>query len=109
MKIYYVASPGNWILVKAANKRAARSAGVNEFGRGRVAEVREATPASFSILTGSSPIKTNTRFNPRPPYGGRLRVSADTPQATRKPSKVKLRIHSADRHPPSWTGRIADK
>ena len=43
MKIYYVASPGNWILVKAANKRAARSAGVNEYGRGRVAEVREAT------------------------------------------------------------------
>lgn len=44
MKIYYVASPHYWILVKAANKRAARSAGVNEFGRGWVTTVREGTP-----------------------------------------------------------------
>jgi len=43
MKNYYCESNNGWFVVKTNNKRTARSVAVQEFGRGRVSEVREAT------------------------------------------------------------------
>lgn len=42
MKNYYVEGTG-WFVVSARNKREARSVGVDEFGRGNVRFVREAS------------------------------------------------------------------
>jgi len=42
--IYYVDSHGGWFCIQARTKRKARSAGVEEFGRGGVNECRRATP-----------------------------------------------------------------
>lgn len=47
MKIYYVESRHRWFLVKARNKRLAKSDGVKEFGRGKVRNVRIATEAEI--------------------------------------------------------------
>lgn len=43
MKYYFVQGYGLWMIVKALNERKARSAGVEEYGRGKTALVRIAT------------------------------------------------------------------
>jgi len=42
-KFFYVASKGGWFVVEAEKKGQAARAGQKEFGKGHVAEVREAT------------------------------------------------------------------
>ena len=55
IKNYFVKSYSGWFVVKCRTKRNARSVGVEEFGRGMVNEVREATQNevdSFVYLKG---------------------------------------------------------
>lgn len=53
---YYVESFSGWFVVRAKNKRAARSEGVKDFGRGNIKSVRPATQAEtdyFVSLKGA--------------------------------------------------------
>lgn len=59
MKIYYVEGYAGWFVIRANSKRRAFSMGVREFGRGRVKEVRAATPEdikSYAAQKGRSDI-----------------------------------------------------
>ncbi len=47
-RVYYVCSNVRWFLIRMRTKRAARSVGVAEFGRGWVRDVRLATEAEIA-------------------------------------------------------------
>lgn len=62
--IYYIESYSTWFLCEAKDKRKAKSEGVAEYGRGRVKEVRRATPDeidSYSRWRGA-PVKAEDRY-----------------------------------------------
>lgn len=48
---YYIGSWSAWFLFRTRTKRMARSEGVQEFGRGRVREVRPATLPEIKYFT----------------------------------------------------------
>jgi len=50
MKTFRVESYSGWFLVKAKNKRAAKSEGVKEYGRGRVTGVFVATDSDIKYF-----------------------------------------------------------
>jgi hypothetical protein len=56
VKYYMVESEWGWFVVKAKTRRLAKTEGVNEWGRGTVVRVREATDAeakSYELQKGA--------------------------------------------------------
>jgi hypothetical protein len=63
MRNYYIEGYSRWFVVSAKDKRAARSEGVMEFGRGGVKEVRLATKDEvmyFVDMKGERALKGST-------------------------------------------------
>lgn len=50
LKTYYIESYSSWYLIKAQNARIAKSHGVQEYGRGLVKLVREASMAEIEYF-----------------------------------------------------------